>query len=147
MKRLATRSRRPPASPPTTPGMSSLLTGTTIDFGAAIADNSGASRATLCARPLPTAAAIANRFGVPLIIMQTNCPQEVSLKRISKRSKEKYESNAITEEAYLNNKKKFENVDLDDLRKSFPNLRLMHLIVDTQSDEPENWFITGVETR
>ena len=35
------------------------------------------------------AAAIANRFGVPLIIMQTNCPQEVSLKRISKRSKEK----------------------------------------------------------
>ena len=93
------------------------------------------------------AAAIANRFGVPLIIMQTNCPQEVSLKRISKRSKEKYESNAITEEAYLNNKKKFENVDLDDLRKSFPNLRLMHLIVDTQSDEPENWFITGVETR
>ena len=93
------------------------------------------------------AAAIAEKHKLPFIILQTNCPQEVSLKRISKRTKEKYESNAITEEAYLNNKNKFEDVDLDELKTFYPELDIIHLIVDTQYDKPEQWYIIGEEIK
>jgi len=54
------------------------------------------------------AAEVAAKNRKRFVIQQTQCPQEVSLRRISERSKENYESNALTEQAYLNNKKKFE---------------------------------------
>jgi predicted kinase len=88
------------------------------------------------------AAAIAAKNNVPFIILQTDCPQEVSIKRILARDKENYVSNALTEEAYLNNKKKFEAVDLDALKKANPKLKLVHLVVDTALDSPEGWYIT-----
>lgn len=77
------------------------------------------------------------------VILQTDCPQEVSIRRILARDKENYVSNALTEEAYLNNKKKFEAVDLDDLKKLYPALNVIHLVVDTAKDAPEDWYITG----
>lgn len=76
-----------------------------------------------------------------LAILQTSCPQEVSINRILRRTKENYESNALTEQAYLNNKKKFETVDLDDLKKMYPGLSILHFIVDTTEDPPEKWFV------
>jgi predicted kinase len=93
------------------------------------------------------AAEIAAKHKRTFVILQTNCPQEVAIKRILARTKENYESNALTEEAYLNNKKRFEAVDLDDLKGSYPNLNIVHLIVDTQHDPPEDWHIIGVEKR
>ncbi len=93
------------------------------------------------------AAEIAAKHKLTFIIMQTNCPQEVSIRRILNRTKDKYESNALTEQAYLNNKKKFEEVTLDDLKNSYPNLDIIHLIVDTRRDLPEDWYIIGVEKR
>ena len=93
------------------------------------------------------AAEIAAKHKLTFIIMQTNCPQEVSIRRILNRTKDKYESNALTEQAYLNNKKKFEEVALDDLKNSYPNLDIIHLIVDTRRDLPEDWYIIGVEKR
>jgi predicted kinase len=81
------------------------------------------------------------------VIQQTQCPQDVSLRRISERTKENYESNALTEQAYLNNKKKFEKVDLDDLKILFPNLNILHLLVDTTSDLEDEWFVIEKETR
>ncbi len=89
------------------------------------------------------AAAIAARHGLKFVILQTDCPQEVSLRRILRRTKEDYESNALTEQAYLNNKKRFEPVDLDDLKVTYPDLEISHLIVDTRHDPPEEWYITG----
>ena len=89
------------------------------------------------------AAAIAAKHKATFIILQTDCPQEVSIKRILARDKENYVSNALTEEAYLNNKKKFEAVDIDDLKKQSPVLEVTHLVVDTTKDPPEEWFITG----
>ncbi len=80
------------------------------------------------------AAEVAARHNKTLVIQQTQCPQQVSLKRISRRTKENYESNALTEQAYLNNKKKFETVDLGDLKERFPELKIEHLLVDTTSD-------------
>jgi predicted kinase len=88
------------------------------------------------------AAAIAAKNKAAFIILQTDCPQEVSVRRILARDKENYVSNALTEEAYLNNKKKFEAVDLDDLKKLYPALNITHLVVDTAQDPPEDWHIT-----
>ncbi len=87
------------------------------------------------------AAEIAAKHNRTLVIQQTQCPEEVSLERISKRTKENYESNALTPQAYYNNKEKFETVDLDDLKKQFPELKISHLIIDTTSDESTNWSI------
>ncbi len=93
------------------------------------------------------AAGVAARNRKTFIIQQTQCPQEHSLYKISKRTKEKYESNALTKQAYLNNKKKFEPVDLDDLKKLYPDLRIIHLLVDTASDSDDEWFVIGVVER
>ena len=90
------------------------------------------------------AAEIANKYKMPFIIQQTSCPKEISLKRISRRTKEEYVSNALTEEAYTNNEKKFEIVDLDEFKKCFPDLKILYIIVDTTSDNTENWTITSV---
>ena len=90
-------------------------------------------------------AEIAAKHGKRLVVLQTDCPQEASIRRILNRTKENYESNALTEQAYLNNKKRFEEVDLDDLKKLYPNLSVAHLVVDTQYDLPEDWYITSVK--
>jgi predicted kinase len=93
------------------------------------------------------AAAIAAKHTLTSIVMQTDCPQEVSIARILRRTKEDYESNALTEEAYLNNKKRFEEVNLADLKGLYPNLNVIHFKVDTRNDEPENWYVINVQKR
>ncbi|UCH50553.1 MAG: hypothetical protein JSV54_05905, partial [Chloroflexota bacterium] len=93
------------------------------------------------------AAAIAAKHNLTFIIMQTDCPQEISIARILRRTKENYESNAITEEAYLSNKKKLEEVNLDDLKSSYPDLNIIHFIVDTSNDLPEDWYVTSVQRK
>ena len=89
------------------------------------------------------AAAVAARNDRTFIIQQTRCPQEYSLTKISKRTKDNYESNALTEHAYFNNKERFEQVVLDDLKELYPDLRIIHLIVDTASDSEDEWFVIG----
>jgi predicted kinase len=93
------------------------------------------------------AAAIAAEHNLKFVILQTDCPQEVAIRRILARTKDNYESNALTEQAYLNNKKRFEAVDLNDLKSLYPNLGIAHLTVDTSQDLPEQWYIIGVEKR
>jgi predicted kinase len=87
------------------------------------------------------AAEVAAKNGRTFIIQQTRCPQQYSLDKISKRTKENYESNALTEQAYMNNKKNFEPVDLDDLKALYPSLNIVHLIIDTASDLDDEWFV------
>jgi predicted kinase len=91
------------------------------------------------------AAKIATKHGLTLVILHTICPQEVSVERLLRRTKEKYESNALTVEAYLANKRKFEPVNLDDLKTFYPQLKAIHLTVDTSHDSPEDWYIIGME--
>jgi predicted kinase len=93
------------------------------------------------------AAEIAAKHNMPFAILQTHCSEEVSIARILRRTKEDYESNALTREAFLNNKKKFEPVDLGDLKKSYSQLKIVHLTVDTEYDPPEDWYIIGMEKR
>jgi uncharacterized protein len=93
------------------------------------------------------AAQIAAKNNMTFVILQTSCPQEVSLSRIAKRTKEKYESNALTPEAYLANKSKFEPVNIDGIKKKYPTLKITHLTVDTCHNEMDKWFIIGEEKR
>jgi predicted kinase len=93
------------------------------------------------------AAEIAARHNMTFVILQTSCPQEVSVGRIQSRTKENYRSNALTVEAYLDNKRKFEPVDLDDLKKRSPRLKIVHLTVDTCYDDAKDWYVIGMEKR
>jgi len=93
------------------------------------------------------AAEIAAKHNKTFVILQTHCPQEAAIARILRRTQEDYESNALTEQAYLNNKKKFEEVDMDDLKRLYPRLNVIHLTVDTEHDQPEDWYIIGMEKR
>jgi predicted kinase len=93
------------------------------------------------------AAEIAAKHGLTFVILETSCPQEVSVERIKRRTKEKYESNALTVEAYLANKNKFEAVDLGDLKKLYPQLKILKLTVDTCHDSPNDWYVIGMEKR
>jgi len=93
------------------------------------------------------AAEVAAKSHMTLVIQQTQCPKEVSLARIAKRTKENYESNALTEQAYMNNVNKFEKVDLDELKALYPQLNIIHLLVDTTSDLTEEWYVINKVTR
>ena len=93
------------------------------------------------------AAGIAAAQNKIFVVLQTNCSKDASINRILKRTKENYESNALTEQAYLNNLKNFENVDLDDLKSLYPELPIVHLTVDTELDTPEDWYIIRIEKR
>ena len=70
------------------------------------------------------AAEIAAKNGWTFVVLQTSCPEGVSVARIQRRTKEKYESNALTVDAYLANKKKFEPVDVEDIKKKYPTLKI-----------------------
>ncbi len=93
------------------------------------------------------AAAIAARNQKRLVIMETSCPQEVSIAHILRRTRENYESNALTEQAYLNNKNKFEPVDIDEIQQAFPELKITHIKVDTTGGKTGELFIIDIETK
>ena len=93
------------------------------------------------------AAEIAAKHSKAFVILQTHCPEETSIRRILERTKENYVSNALTRQAYLNNKKRFEEVDLNDLKGLYPNLDIVHLTVDTRYDLPQDWYIINVEKK
>jgi len=91
------------------------------------------------------AAEVATKHGLTFVILETSCPEEVSIARIQRRTKENYESNALTVDAYLANKKKFEPVDMKDLKTRFPTLKTLYFTVDTSRDDPEGWYVIGME--
>jgi hypothetical protein len=93
------------------------------------------------------AAEVAAKHNKTFIIQQTQCPEEYSLAKIARRTKENYESNALTPQAYFNNKERFERVDLDAFKERFPKLSVVHLVVDTASDSEEEWYVIGKTSR
>jgi predicted kinase len=93
------------------------------------------------------AAQVAAKHSKTFVILETSCPQDVAIARILRRTKDNYESNALTEQAYLNNKKRFEEVDVDDLKRLHPKLEIIHITVDTQCDPPEEWYVIGLEKK
>jgi len=93
------------------------------------------------------AAELADKARRPLVIAECVCTEDRSIQRILKRTKENYESNALTREAYLNNKAAFQPVDIESLKKRFTTLPIIHLAIDTESDEAADWKIKKIEKR
>ena len=93
------------------------------------------------------AAKLAQGASKPLVIAECVCTEKTSIKRILKRTKENYESNALTKQAYLNNKKIFEPVNVDELKRSYTDLPITQLIIDTEFDDPPRWRVTATEKR
>jgi predicted kinase len=87
------------------------------------------------------AAEVAAKNGKTFVIQQTSCSEAYSLNKISKRTKENYESNALAPQAYYNNRRKFEEVDLADLKSLYANLKIIHLIIETESDDEDGWYV------
>jgi predicted kinase len=93
------------------------------------------------------AAELAMRANRAFVIAECVCTEGKSIERILKRTKENYESNALTREAYLNNKALFQAVDVDDLKKGFKTLSIIHLTIDTEYDTLPGWKIRKIEKR
>lgn len=87
------------------------------------------------------AAELAARHRRTLLIQQTSCPEAYSLDKIARRTRDNYESNALTEQAYRNNERKFEPVDLAVLTAAHPGLAVIHVVVDTASDAEDQWHV------
>jgi len=93
------------------------------------------------------AADLADKAGRAFVIAECACSEDRSIQRILKRTKENYESNALTREAYLNNKALFQPVNLDELKRRFKKLSMMHLVIDTEYDTLPDWKIKKIEKR
>ncbi len=91
------------------------------------------------------AAELAKKAHRTFVIAECVCTEERSIERISKRTRENYESNALTKEAYLNNKALFQPIDTADLKNRFKTLPIIHLTIDTEYDTPSDWKIRKIE--
>ena len=93
------------------------------------------------------AAELAEKARRTFVIAECVCTEERSIERILKRTKENYESNALTKEAYLNNKALFQPIEPLDLKKRFKTLPIIYLTIDTEHDTPSDWKIRKIEKR
>jgi predicted kinase len=92
-----------------------------------------------------SAAKLAQKANRTLVIAECVCTEEKSIERILKRTKDNYESNALTREAYLNNKALFQPVDIKDLKKRFKAVPMIHLTIDTEYNSLPDWKIKRIE--
>jgi len=93
------------------------------------------------------AAELAEKTHRAFIIAECACTEEKSIERILKRTKENYESNALTQEAYLNNKALFQPIDTVELKKKFKTLPIVYLTIDTEYDTLLDWKIRKIEKK
>ena len=93
------------------------------------------------------AAELAEKAHRTFVIAECVCTEERSIERILKRTKENYESNALTKEAYLNNKALFQPIDTADLKNRFKALPIIYLMIDTEYDTSPDWKVRKIEKR
>ena len=93
------------------------------------------------------AAELAQKAQRPFVIAECVCTEDRSIERILKRTKENYESNALTRQAYLNNKATSQPVNIEELKKRFKKLPIIHLTIDTEYDTTPDWKIKKVEKK
>jgi predicted kinase len=93
------------------------------------------------------AAELAEKAHRTFVIAECVCTEGRSIERILKRTKENYESNALTKEAYLNNKALFQPIEPLALKKRFKTLPIVYLTIDTEYDTPSDWKIRKIEKR
>ena len=93
------------------------------------------------------AAELAEKAHRSFVIVECACTEGKSIERILKRTKDDYESNALTKEAYLDNKALFQPIDTVDLKKRFKTLPIIYLTIDTEYDTLADWKIKKIEKR
>ncbi len=93
------------------------------------------------------AAEIAQKAQRPFVIAECVCTEDRSIERILKRTKDNYESNALTRQAYLNNKAIFQPVNIEELKKRFKKLPIIHLTIDTEHDTAPDWKIKKIDKK
>ena len=93
------------------------------------------------------AAELAEKAQRPFVIAECVCTEDRSIERILKRTKEKYESNALTRQAYLNNKAIFQPVNIEEIKGKFKKLPIIHLTIDTERDTEPDWKIKKVDKK
>jgi predicted kinase len=93
------------------------------------------------------AAELAEKAQRPFVIAECVCTEDRSIERILKRTKEKYESNALTRQAYLNNKAIFQPVNIEEIKRKFKKLPIIHLTIDTEHDTEPDWKIKKVDKK
>jgi len=93
------------------------------------------------------AAELAEKTHRAFVIAECACTEEKSIERILKRTKENYESNALTQEAYLNNKGLFQPIDTVELKMKFKTLPIVYLTIDTEYDTLLDWKIRKIEKK
>ena len=87
------------------------------------------------------AAGLAEKARRTFVIAECVCTEYRSVQRILRRTKENYESNALTREAYLNNKALFEPVSLEGLKRMYKDVPMIHLVIDTEYDTLDDWKV------
>ncbi len=87
------------------------------------------------------AASIAYKYKKPLYIIETKCSPHVAVARIKNRNRLQYESNAITEEAYFNNHKIYEPVDINDILHEFLGITIYYYSINTNARRSYDWFV------
>lgn len=70
--------------------------------------------------------------------------EKIALKRIELRKFKDYESNAMTAEAYFNNLKEWEDIDIGDIRMYFEDLDIKVYQVKSSNDDPMTWTVLEV---
>ncbi len=87
------------------------------------------------------AAEIANNKNKKFVILETICPKEIAIMRILNRTKENSDSNALTKDAYENNEKAYEDINIQKIKLKYPKLSGLYFVVDTKDYYPRTWKV------
>jgi len=77
-------------------------------------------------------------------LIHTICDETTTLKRIYERQNKEYESNALTQEAYFNNLKLWEDIDIYQLIDRAPNIKFSFFQITSTNSEPLTWNIREI---
>lgn len=83
-------------------------------------------------------------FCKKFVLLQVITDEKVALERIEVRRFKDYESNAISAEAYFNNLKEWEDIDIQDIRRNFMDLDIKVYQVQSSNQDPMQWPVVEV---
>ena len=77
----------------------------------------------------------ANNHNLNVVILHTVCEEQAAIKRIHKRTKNNYESNALHDKAYFDNKKLFSPICFTEIKQDYPHTMFSYFKIETTSTQ------------
>lgn len=77
-------------------------------------------------------------------LLQVITDEKIALKRIELRKFKNYESNAITAEAYFNNLKEWEDIDIEDIKICLKDVDIKVYNIESSNQDPMKWPVLEV---